>query len=187
MPRRPGELSVRSPLVSPRRPPVPGAEQDRQGVQPFAGTSADFPIPPEQDEALLARYEEWRVRWNGSLPEFLTFEYLTIRRQQIPNVDFVFQHPVFGGRTRFGGYILDFFLQRRLEGWRVNGERFHLEKPEDRARDAIMKAQLSSQGIRVIDLWEDDLMQRRDFVLDLAWTQSVSVKSKAPFGSSSGG
>lgn len=187
MPRRPGEVSIRKPLTAVRRPEVPGAESAGRGVQPFAGTAADFPIPPEQDTALLERFEGWRAQWNGSLPEFLTFEYLTIRRDQVANVDFVFQHPVFGGRTRFGGYILDFFLQMRLEGWRVNGERFHLEKPEDRARDAIMKAQLSSQGIRIIDLWENDLMSRRDFVLDLAWVQSASAKSQAPFGSSSGG
>jgi hypothetical protein len=157
---------------------VPG---QREEPRPPAGP--EIPIPPEQDEALLARYEEWKAQYNGSLPEFLVFEFLVIEKKQVPNVDFYFQHPVFGGRTRFGGYILDYYLPTRLEGWRVMGERWHLEQPEDRARDAIMKVQLMSQGMKVIDLWEDDLMTRRDFVLGLAWNQSASVISRAPFGS----
>ncbi len=176
MARRPSELSVRRPLVAFKKPPAPPID-DRPVVIP------DREIPPEQEEALLARFEEWRAQWNGSLPEFLVFEFLTIEKKQIPNVDFVFQHPVFGGRTRFGGYLLDFYFNMRAEGWRVQGERFHLERAEDRARDAIAAVQLTSQGINVIDLWESDLLTRRDFVLNLAWDKSAAVKSKAPFGS----
>jgi hypothetical protein len=138
------------------------------------------PIPPEQEEALLARYEAWKAQWNGSLPEFLVFEFLVVEKKQVPNVDFYFQHPVFGGRTRFGGYILDYYFPNRLEGWRVMGERWHLEQPEDRARDAIMKAQLASQGMKIIDLWESDIMERRDFILNLAWERGVGVISRAP-------
>ncbi len=181
MPRRPGELSIRSPLVAPRRPKVPGAEEatEREGraLRPLAGP--EIPIPPEQDEALLQRYEVWRASWNGSLPEFLVWEFLVITKKQQHDFDFLFQHPVFGGRTRFGGYILDYFLIHRQEGWRVQGERWHLEQPQDRARDAIMRAQLTSQGVRVLDLWEDDLMTRRDFVLNLAWNRGVGVVSRA--------
>lgn len=183
MVRRPSELSTRRPLVAPRRPMVPGREaafeEEGRELRPLAGP--EIPIPPEQDEALLARYEIWRARWNGSLPEFLVWEFLVITKKQVPQVDFVFQHPLFGGRTRFGGYVLDYYFPNRLEGWRVMGERFHLEQPEDRARDAIMRVQLMAQGMKVIDLWEDDLMTRRDFVLQLAWEQSASVKSRAPF------
>ncbi|KKN83861.1 hypothetical protein LCGC14_0295140 [marine sediment metagenome] len=188
MARRPGELSVRPLLVSPRRPRTPGqaeaAEREGRELRPLSGSG--FPIPPEQEEALLQRFEVWKAKWNGSLPEFIVWEFLTIDKKQIPDVDFLFQHGIFGGRTRFGGYILDYFLERRLEGWRVMGERFHLEQPEDRARDFIMKTQLMSQGIKVIDLWETDLLTRRDFVLSLAWERSASVKSRAPFGSTGG-
>lgn len=174
MARRPSELSVRQPLAPFRKPEVPGGEE-RPPVIP------ESQIPPEQDEALLARYEAWKAQWNGSLPEFLVWEFLVITKRQVPQVDFVFQHPLFGGRTRFGGYVLDYYFPNRLEGWRVMGERFHLEQPEDRARDTIMKMQLMAQGMKVIDLWEDDLMTRRDFVLSLAWEQSASVISRAPF------
>lgn len=183
MARRPGELAVRRPLVAPRVPNIPGREEafEREGreLRPLAGPA--IPIPPEQEEALLQRYEVWKASWNGSLPEFLVWEFLVIEKKQVPSVDFFFQHPVFGGRTRFGGYILDYFLSGRREGWRVMGERYHLEQPEDRARDTIMKAQLMNQGVTIVDLWEDDLMTRRDFVLNLAWDRSVSVQSRAPF------
>jgi hypothetical protein len=120
------------------------------------------------------------------LPEFIVWEFLTIEKKQQVEIDFIFQRSIFGGRTRFGGFILDYFLITRREGWRVMGERFHLEQPLDRARDAIAKIQLLAQGIKIIDLWEDDLLTRRDFVLSLAWERSVSVISRAPFGSPGG-
>ncbi len=180
MPRRPGELSVRNPLAPPPRPRVPGREEafgpggeDR----PLAGPA--IPIPPEQDEALLARYEIWKGQYNGSLPEFIVWEFLTIDKNQVVDYNFVFQHPMFGGRTRFGGFVLDFYLIFRNEGWRVQGERYHLVDPQSRARDAIAKVHLGGRGLRVIDLWESDLLQRRDFVLNLAWDKGVGVISKA--------
>ena len=182
MPRRANELSVRRPLVAPRRPAAPGREAavERKGVElrPLAGP--DIPIVEEQEEALLARFETWRATTNGSLPEFIVWEFLTINKKQVPQVDFVYQHPLFGGRTHHGGYILDFYFPLRREGWNVQGERYHLEAPQSRARDAIMKAQLTAEGMKVILLWEDDLLSRPDFVLSLAWERGESVRSRAP-------
>jgi hypothetical protein len=139
-----------------------------------------IPISAEQDENLLARFEVWRATWNGSLPEFITFEFLTIQKKQVPGVDFLFQHPLFGGRTRFGGFLLDFFLVSRREGWRIQGERYHLLKPVDRARGRIARAKLMAEGLTIVDLWESDLLERPLRVLNLAWDQSAEVKSRAP-------
>ncbi len=421
MPRRPGELSVRPPLVAPRRPK--GAGGGKEQPSPFAGP--EIPIPPEQDEALLARFEAWQAKWNGSLPEFIVFEFLTINKKQVQGIDFCpvlgqrvltgdlrwvpveclvpgdevmsfdeygprrrwrrghiirnerriapvyqirlsdgtelvvtgehpwitsylpsqgynagqqwtrtkdlhpgvpllrfmptweeehsweagwlagfydgegtltkvnkerscwnlvlaqkegdtlqqalrflrergftlgkyqaktmqiringrmaetlrllgtirpqrllnkareiqwgtlrkwgeaprveevrplgeeeicalsvststyflegfgahnsFQHPLFGGRTRFGGFILDFYFPGRREGWRVMGERWHQEQATDRARDALAKVQLAGEGIQIVDLFEDDLLSRPVLILNLAWERSASVKSK---------
>ena len=180
MARRPAELSIRPRLVTPRRPRVPGREAgfEEEGVElrPLAGS--DFPIPPEQDEALLARYEMWKSQYNGSLPEFIVFEYLTIRRKQQPGFDFVFQSPFFGGRTRFGGFIADFAFFNRQEIWMVQGIRWHLQQPIDRAKSFIAEVQLTARGYKVLELWEDDLFQRPVFVLDLAWTQSADVPER---------
>ncbi len=171
-----------APLLSPNLPATPGRDATfiRAGLElrPLAGP--DIPLSTEQAEAFEARYLPWQAQYNGSVPEFIVWEFLTIDKKQEPNVDFAFQHPLFGGRTRFGGFILDFFLGMRREGWRIQGERFHLDKPQDRARDILMKAQLEGLGIRIIDLWESDLLTRKLFVLNTAWEQGVSVQSRAP-------
>lgn len=173
MVRRPGELSVRPPLVAPRRPPVTGAEE---GPSPLAGP--EIPIPPEQEEALLARYEVWRSQYNGSLIEFIVWEYLTIQRRQIPNVDFIFQASFLGGRTMFGGFIADFAFPRRQEVWMVQGLRWHLRLPEDRAKTFGAEVQLTSMGWKVLELWEDDILSRPVFILDLAWEKSADVPER---------
>lgn len=177
MARRPGELSVRPRLRSPRQPSVPGrqAARERAGRAEPTLEPEGPEIVAEQEEAFLNRYNSWNAQWNGSLQEFIVWEFLVIEKKQIPQLDFVFQYPIFGGRTRFGGFILDYYLPMRAEGWRVMGERWHLEKPESRARDAIAKVQLTARGLRIIDLWESDLLERKDFVLNLAWEQSTSV------------
>jgi len=126
-------------------------------------------MPSDVEEDRLARYAAWRAQTNGSLLEFIVWEWLVGKKKQIPGVDFVFQHPVFGGRTQFGGYLLDFYFPLQRMGWRVMGLRWHRTNPDDRARDNLAKQLLSSKGMRVIDLFEDDLMERPDFVLNKAW------------------
>ncbi len=162
----------------PRLPRVPEVTAGLSGRRVLQGPR--IPISAENDENLLARFEVWRMDFNGSLPEFITWEFLTLQKKQVPNVDFFFQHPLFGGRTRFGGFLLDFFLVSRREGWRIQGERFHLLQPVDRARDVIARSKLMSKEIKVLDLWETDLLTRPLFVLNLAWDRSAEVKSRAP-------
>lgn len=182
MARRASELATRKSLVAPRRPVAPGREvalgRAGEELRPLAGP--EIPIVEEQEEAFLARFEAWREQTGGSLPEFVVWEFLTVNKRQQPGTDFVYQHPLFGGRTRFGGYLLDFYFPDRREGWNVQGERYHLEAPASRARDAIMKARLTAEGLKVLLLWEDDLLTRPDFVLTLAWERSEDVVSRAP-------
>lgn len=159
------------------RPQAPGNAEDR--ISPLAGPS--IPIPPEQEENFEARYDAWRSVWNGSVPEFIVWEYLTIQHQLDPLRDFHFQDPVFGGRTKHGGFVVDFAFPSRQEAWRVQGLRFHLLFPTDRARDALSKVVLSSRGWKVLDLYEDDLLTRPNFVLDKAWFQSLEVVDRKQF------
>ena len=167
-------------LRRPRVPAVPlrsrAFEVAGRKLTPFA--DLDFPIQGNQDEDLQAEFEAWRLSINGSFPEFITWKWLVEQKKQRPGVDFLFQYPVLGGRTMFGGFLLDFYFPRRGEGWRVNGERFHLRLPKDRARDILAKVILTQKGLKVIDLWETDLLVRPDFVLNLAWNQSASVPAR---------
>lgn len=162
LPQFPSAPEVPSPPFPERRFQADGLE-----IRPLAGP--DIPIPSNEDEDFNRRYDAWHARTNGSLPEYIVYEFLVFKKKQIEGIDFVFQHPLFGGRTEFGGFVLDFFLVFRSEGWRVMGERFHLLQVQDRARDLVAKALLESRGIRVIDLFENDLLTRTEFVLRLAW------------------
>lgn len=162
----------------PRLPQVPEVTRGLGGRRVLQ--QPKIPLSAENDENLIARFNAWRAVVNGSLPEFITWEFLTLQKKQVPDVDFFFQHPLFGGRTQFGGFILDFFFVSRREGWRIQGERFHLLKPVDRARDIIARSKLMSKNIKVLDLWETDLLTRAQFVLNLAWDSSAEVKSRAP-------
>ena len=159
---------------APRKPTFPGSKASNT---PLAGPNV--PIPREQEEALIARFNAWRQGQLGSLPEFIVWEFLTIKKRQVPGIDFIFQSPFFGGRTRFGGFVADFLFPLRKEIWQVQGERFHLEKPSDRARTKLTKLLLSSRGLRILEIWEDDLLSRPDFVLSLAWDHGAEVSSKA--------
>ena len=149
--------------------PLPGRRFQVQGleIRPLSGPSID--IPRTEDEDFLRRFDVWHARTAGSLPEYIVWEFLVFKKKQIEGLDFIYQHPLIGGRTEFGGFVLDFFLPLRSAGWRILGRRFHLLQPEDRARDIISRALLEGRAIQVIDIWDDDLLTRSDFVLNLAW------------------
>lgn len=145
-------------------------------LRPLAGPA--IPVPAEQEEAFIARYEAWQAETGGSIPEFIVWEFLTIQKKQVPGMDFYFQAPFMGGRTIFGGFVADFMFPNRREVWQVQGIRWHLEQPADRAKTAIAEAQLTEQGYKVLELWEDDLLERPDFVLNLAWERSQDVPER---------
>ena len=164
--------------VAPRLPQVPELPKGVLKPSPLSGPK--IKVSAEQDEALLARFETWRSSINGSLPEFIVWEFLTINKKQRPDIDFLFQKPLFGGRTRFGGFLLDFFFPPKREGWRIQGERFHLLRPRERGKDLLARQKLEERDIKILDLWESDLLARPLFVLNLAWDRSAQVKSRAP-------
>ena len=148
-----------------------------RAVRPMAPILIE--IPGDQDKQLLERFERWRQATNGSLPEFIVWEWLVYKRKLQPEIDFVFQSPIFGGRTQFGGFVIDFFFPMRNEAWFVSGERFHLLTPQARARDQLAKVQLAAAGVKVITLWEDDLLERPDYVLEAAWFRGEEVMQPA--------
>ena len=161
-PQFPSPPSVPEPPRTERRFQVAEIE-----IRPLAGP--DIPLPPEGDEEVRRRFDVWRARTSGSLPEFIVYEWLTFVKKQVEGVDYLFQHPLLGGRTEFGGFVLDFYFPIKRTGWRIQGERFHLLQTRDRARDAIAKALLEGRGIKTLDLWEDDILTRTNFVLNSAW------------------
>ncbi len=163
----------------PNLPPLPTIEEDTLSDRFDAGSRELRPlrdptieIPGEQDEARDARFEAWKAKRGdpqASLPEFIVWEFLTRTKKQVEGVDFLYQDPFSGGRTEIGGFILDFLIIATQYAWRIQGERFHLFFPQDRARDILAREVLEGRGIRVLDLFENDILGRPTFVLELAW------------------
>ena len=138
-----------------------------------------FPLPEGDNEQTTQRYNAWNSFYGGSLPEFIAWEYLVLKRKQVLGLDFLFQAPFLGGRTQFGGFVLDFFLIGPRVGWMIQGERYHLLNPNDRAKNAIVKMMLARQAIRALELWEDDLLTRPEFVLDAAFYREEEIPTRA--------
>jgi len=159
--------------IAPQAPRVPRAparrrtfEREGREQRPF---KIEFPLSDEANEELLEEFAAWHAATNGSWPEFICWKWLVNEKQQKEGLDFYFQHPLFGGRTVYGGFLLDFYFPAKNLGWRVMGIRWHLLRPRDRARDLVAKQTLESRGIRIVDVWEDDIANRKGYTLEQAW------------------
>jgi very-short-patch-repair endonuclease len=158
------------PLLPGMRPPRATAPRARQHPEIDK-------LQPQPTEAELTE-ERWR-RWqespaaagkgSASILEFMVWEFLVQKKRQIEGVDFIYQYPLAGGRTQFGGFVADFYFPHRQEVWNPAGMQFHWTKSKHRARDIMARAVLASRGIKLIYLWEDDMMNRPAYVLEQAW------------------
>ena len=98
-----------------------------------------------------------------SVPEFAIFQTL-IRLGLQPDVDFVFQSPLFGGRLERGGLVIDFlFINPPDLAINVQGEFFHQEQGADVvARDRLARAALAGEGITLIFIDASDALAEPD-------------------------
>ena len=141
-------------------------------MPPKVKPPTDRRLENEQDR-LTERWQLWQQSVQGkgtaSILEFICYEYLTKVKNQVEGVDFYYQWSVAGGRTRFGGFVADFYIPAKHLVWNPAGLQFHYTKPRDRAHDALSKVVLASRGITEVFLWEDDLLSRPRYTLDHAW------------------
>ena len=102
--------------------------------------------------------------WEGSLPEYLAFTAL-IKLGKDPGVDFTYQSPLMGGRMTKGGAVIDFeFINPPDLAVNVQGVYYHYEfGVEQKARDIITRAQMAGQGITLVFIDEDDIMQDPEY------------------------
>ena len=139
----------------------------------------EIPLPEEHEQQLIARWQAWQdavVGPAGSLPEYIVWEWLVQKKRLTPHIDFIYQYNILGGRTMFGGFVVDFYFPQLDMAWNVQGLHFHYVKAEDRARDQAAKLVLSNRELLVIELFEDDLMTRPEFVLEAAWNGSQASR-----------
>lgn len=162
----------RGAFIAPKVPTVPNAPSvPRRSTlrDKFEGFAPDIPIPqPEPIPDYAGRMAKWQEQFPAmSELEFIVIDYLTRKKRWRLGVEFDYQLPIAGGRTTFGGFVIDFLVYPDLV-LQPQGQRWHLQDPTDRARLRIEKLLMSSRGYRVIYLWEDDLLQRGDYAIALA-------------------
>ena len=97
--------------------------------------------------------------FQGSLPEYIVFRELNQKGLR-DGVDFIFQSSFQGGRLQKGGLVIDFlFISPSDLAFNVQGTFFHLEQGTVViARDKMARAQLAAEGITLIFLDEEDIM-----------------------------
>ena len=98
--------------------------------------------------------------WLGSLPEWIFYSSL-IELGYNEGEDFTYQNPLAGGRLDKGGAIIDFmFYNPPNLAVNVQGVYYHYELgAEAKARDIFTRQFLAGQGITLIFVDEDDLLQ----------------------------
>ncbi len=166
--------------TAPNAPAVPRADTLRRG---FTIPEINPPAAKTDDADFLARYAAWQQTYPaGSLPEYVVWEYLVNQKNWNPGGEFVYQAPILGGKTQYGGFVADYFIRPGNMVWNVQGLRYHLTNSRDRAQDLVVKAILSQRGYKVIFLWEDDLLERADYIIQAALAGQESNRHKDDVG-----
>jgi len=130
-----------------------------------------LPEPPIKETPeipdIQTKYLRWESEWGGTFPEFLCFDWL-VKRGLEPMEDFIFQSSRMGGRQLYGGAVVDFDFQDQMLAWRVQGEYFHIGNPAKEASDIMQKMSLSVAGYTVVDIFAQDVIERRNWILTKA-------------------
>ena len=107
--------------------------------------------------------------WEGSVPEYLTYEAL-VKAGKRPGFDFTYQSPLMGGRTQKGGVVIDFeFSDPPDLAINVQGVYFHYQfGTETGARDKMVRAQLAGNGVTLVFIDEDDILEDVDYYVEAA-------------------
>ncbi len=136
------------------------------------------PVISDPAKSREMRYQRWLMRVGiGTRPEFMVFEALEragLRSPMSvePGLDFQFQVPMAGGRSRAGGAVADFVVWASAPPIviRVQGEFFHYVDDDAEAADIIERRMLEGMGFRVVDILAQDAIteERTDEVVALA-------------------
>lgn len=151
-----------------RFPSGPVPPRRVRGVRP----ERRIPVAPEPDievpteDTAELKFARWHAQWAGTYPEFLVFEYLEEEANLVSGTDFIFQSSQMGGRQVAGGSVVDFEVMSHQVFIRVQGVFFHVGDPQVEGRDIMSKAAIeSATGWEVVDVFENDLYERRDYTV----------------------
>jgi hypothetical protein len=97
--------------------------------------------------------------WAGSAPEWMVYWALTKIGYQ-PNIDFVYQSAQSGGRTEFGGNVVDFYFPDLGAAINVQSTYYHYATTASAVHDRFVQASIQQAGINIVYIDEEDV--RRD-------------------------
>jgi hypothetical protein len=104
------------------------------------------------------------ANWEGSVPEWVAFTTFISLGKELGE-DFNYQSPLMGGRMDKGGVVLDFLFSNPPDlAVNVQGVYYHYEfGVEARGRDLMARAQMAGQGISLIFIDDDDLLNDPEY------------------------
>ena len=122
---------------------------------------------------------EWWLARGGSRPEYWIYRAIVRTGRLEEAGDFTYQAKKFGGRMQRGGAVVDFFIKRPRVGFNVQSLYFHNRTSGQRAHDAIQRAALEADGLRLEFISEEEAINRPD----AAVRESLAgTRGKGPLG-----
>ena len=118
--------------------------------------------------------------WNGSIPEYLVYQSLIEKQGKQPGIDFTYQSALMGGRLDKGGVVLDFvFIDPPDLAINVQGEYYHYGLGATFIQnDIIIRHQIAGQGINLIFIDENDVLEDVDYYV----RQALNYKDHSKLG-----
>jgi very-short-patch-repair endonuclease len=149
---------------------LPSVPKKSRFTDKFTSLEPHPRLTDSQQQDFMERFNAWRSSSHkyvaGSVPEFIVFDYLTRTKKWKDGEEFRYQYNLYGGRTAYGGFVLDYFIVLGQLAWNIQGLRYHLLNVKDRAKVQVQDQMLSARGFRVLSLWEDDLLERPEFTIE---------------------
>jgi hypothetical protein len=95
--------------------------------------------------------------WSGSKPEYYVYQAL-VQLGYNPNQDFTYQSALAGGRLEYGGLVLDFVVPALSLAINVQSVHWHYADPLSKRQDAMQRAMVEGQGLRLVYIDEADVL-----------------------------
>ena len=161
----------REQVASPRPPGEGPGVREREGPgvreRKAGGEETRSPNPPIPDDLL---YVARKLRQEQTDAEQLLWALL--RDRHFGHAKFRRQHPIeISGHK----YVLDFYSHECKLAIELDGAQHQDRKQEDEARTKV----LSTQGVKVIRFWNNDVLQQTASVLEAIWKE-IMDKSPSP-------
>ena len=100
------------------------------------------------------------MKRGGSDIEYYVWQAI-LRTGRIENIDFLFQHRLFGGKIS-GGAVADFLIFSPRVGINIQSEYYHGTTAQQRAFDRLQRINIESNGLRLSYISEQDALNRPD-------------------------